>query len=86
MMIAICISGYWKVIQLKKIKLQFMNEYKRRVRIILESKLNNKNKMKAINTWAVEILRHGTGVLKWNVDEIRELVRKSRKLEITYYA
>ena len=85
-MIAICISGYWKVIQLKKIKLQFMNEYKRRVRLILESKLNSKNKMKAINTWAVEILRHGTGVLKWNVDEIRELVRKSRKLEITYYA
>ena len=33
-----------------EMKLQFVKEYKHRVRLILMSKLNGKNKIKAINT------------------------------------
>ena len=61
-------------------KLQFAKEYKRRVRLILKSKLNGKNKIKVINTRAVAVLRYGTGILKRNVEEIEALDRKARKL------
>ena len=38
-------------------------EYKRRLRLILKSKLNGKNKIQAVNTWAVALLRYGAGIL-----------------------
>ena len=31
---------------------KFMNEYYRRLRLVLKSKLNRRNKFQAINTWA----------------------------------
>ena len=63
-----------------EMKLQFVKEYKRKIRLILKSKLNGKNKIKAINTWAVAVLRYGAGILTWNVEELKELDRKTRKL------
>ena len=63
-----------------EMKLQFVKEYKRRVRLILKSKLNGKNKIKAIKTWAVAVLRYGAGILTWNVEELKELDKKTRKL------
>ena len=38
-------------------------EYKRRLRLILKSKLNGKNKIQAVNTWVVALLRYGAGIL-----------------------
>ena len=67
-----------------EMKLQFLKEYKRRVRLILKSKLNGKNKVKGINTWAVAVLRYGAGILEWNVEEIKELERKTRKFLTMY--
>ena len=64
----------------KEMKTEFDREYKRRIRLILISKLNGKNKIKAINSWAVSILRYGAGVLEWRVDELKELDKKNRKL------
>ena len=46
-------------------KREFVREYKRRLRLILRSKLNGKNKIKAINSWGVAIMRNGAGVLEW---------------------
>ena len=51
---------YLGVVELDKIKESEMKEktikkYKRRFRLILKSKLNGKNKITAINTWAVAI-------------------------------
>ena len=43
--------------------------------MILTSKLNGKNKIQAINSCAVAILRYGSGVLEWRVVD-----RKTRKL------
>ena len=32
---------------------------------MLKSKLNGKNKIQAINTWAVAVMRYGAGIIKW---------------------
>ena len=49
-------------------------------KLILISKLNGKNKIKATNSWVVAIMRYGAGVLEWRVDELKELDWKTRKL------
>ena len=61
-------------------KTEFVREYKRRIRLILIFKLNGKNKIPAINSWTVTILRYGSGVLEWRVDKLKELDRKTRTL------
>ena len=48
--------------------------------MILKSKLNGRNKITTLNTWAVSILRYGAGILKWNKNELQETDRKTRKL------
>ena len=58
---------------------KFRNEYFRRAKLILKSKLNGRNKIMALNTWAVSILRYGAGILKWNKNELQEMDRKTRK-------
>ena len=51
-------------------KRQLKKGYKRRVKLILSSKLHGRNKVMAVNTWAVAVLRYGAGVLKWTTDEL----------------
>ena len=48
-----------------EIKIKVTAEYKRRLRLILKSKLNGKNKIQAINTWAVTLLRDRAGIINW---------------------
>ena len=55
-----------------EIKIQVTAEYKRRLRLILKSKLNAKNEIQAINTWAVALLRYGAGIINWKVDELKK--------------
>ena len=64
----------------EEMKDKFMNEYFRRTKLILKSKLNGRNKIMAMNTRAVSILRYGAGILKWNKNELQETDRKTRKL------
>ena len=58
---------YLGVVELDKIKENEMKEkttkeYKRRLRLKLNSKLNGRNKIRAINAWAVAIFRCGAGI------------------------
>ena len=67
---------YWKVYDIipygwmyeygkvkeKEIKAGFARVYKRNVRLILSSKLNEKNKKAAINTWTVSLLTYSAGI------------------------
>ena len=58
---------YLDILELDEIKEQEMKikvtvEYKRRLRLILKSKLNGKNKIQAINTWTVALLLYGAGM------------------------
>ena len=55
----------------KEMKTEFVREYKRRIRLILISKFNGKNKIKAINSWAVAIMTYCSGILEWTCDKLR---------------
>ena len=68
----------------KEMKTEFVGEYKRRIRLILISKLNGKKKIKATNSWAVAIMRCDAGMLEWKVDELKKSDRKTRKLLTIY--
>lgn len=39
-------------------------EYLRTLKLVINSKFNGGNKIKAVNTWAVAILRYGGGVIR----------------------
>ena len=62
-----------------EMKIKVTAEYKRRLRLILKSKLNGKNKIQAINTWAVALLRYGAGIINWKVHELKKIDRTTRK-------
>ena len=83
--IIIIIKGITGIVELDKIKENEMKEktikeYKRRLRLILKSKLNGRNKITAINTWAVAVFRYGAGILEWKESELKNVDRKSRKM------
>ena len=61
-------------------------EYKQRLRLVLKSKLNGKNKTTAINARAVAIFRHGAGILQWKECELKVVDRKSGKTMAMYGA
>jgi hypothetical protein len=52
-------------IQHQQMKERLKKEYTRRLRIILKSELNAKNKITAIGTLAVPVLRHSFGIINW---------------------
>ena len=55
-------------------------EYLRRVRKVLETKLNGGNIIKGINTWAVSLLRYSAASIDWNCAELTQLDRRTRNL------
>ena len=55
-------------------------EYLRRVRKVLETKLNGDNMIKGINIWAVSLLRYSAGFIDWNCGELTQLDQRTRKL------
>ena len=61
-------------------KKKFGDEYLRRFRLVLKSKLNGKNKIKGTNTWAVSLMRYGAGILKWTSEELKALDRRTRNM------
>ena len=76
---------YLGILEADKMKMEEMKgkvrkEYYRRIRKVLESKLNGGNIIKAMNTWAVAAVRYTAGILDWTVDELKEMDRKTRKL------
>ena len=41
-----------------------IKKYKRRLPLVLKTKLNGKNKITAINAWTVAVIRYGAGILQ----------------------
>ena len=66
-------------IKLQKMKEKIENEYKRRVRKILETKLSGENVIKAINTWAIVFLK-SAAFLDWTKEEKQQLDSRTRNL------
>ena len=73
-------------VQEQEMKNKVTAEYKRRLRLILKSKLNGKNKIQAINTWAAAPLRYGAGIINGKVDELEKMDRTTRKTLTMYGA
>ena len=76
---------YLGVLELDRImesdmKENFSKQYFRRFKLIFKSRLNDKNKILAANTWAVSLLRYSGGIVKWTKDQLRRMDRKKRKL------
>ena len=66
-------------VQHHKMKVNIRKEYKRRMKLVLKSELNARNKIAAINTLAVPVILYSYGVIDWKLDEIQNLDRMSRK-------
>ena len=67
----------------ERMKDKFINEYYRRLTLVLKSKLNGRNKFQAINTWAVALLRNGAGVMTWRRHELQGMDRTTNE-EVAY--
>ena len=80
-----CVSyTYLGVIKLDGMKHHEMKErvkteYYRRVRNILETKLNGRNIIAGINTWTISLLRYSAAFLDWTGVELKQMDR-TRKL------
>jgi len=67
-------------IQHKNEKEKLRQEYLRRLRLVLGTELRAKNKIKAIGSLAVPVLRYSFRIINWNQEELQKLDRKIRKL------
>ena len=66
------ILEYNKIKETKK-RENFWREYLRGKELITKSRLNGRNKIMAINTWAVSLTRYGASIVKWTQSELDEI-------------
>ena len=65
-------------------KLSVSKEYIRRLRKVLNSKLNGGNLVHGVNAWAVSLLRYSAAFVSWRKSELQAIDRKTRKLFTIY--
>ena len=61
-------------------KEKFRKEYYRRIRVVLMTELNSKNRIVAINTLAAPVLQYSYNILNWNLLDLQRMDIKTRKL------
>ena len=61
-------------------KERFTKECKRRIKLILKSKLNSRNPISAMNICVVAVMRYGAGIVKWTKEEQEKLDTQTRKI------
>lgn len=66
-------------IQHAKMKEKIRKECIRRVRSILKTELNSKNRITAINTLALPVVTYSFNIINWNLSELKRLDSKIRK-------
>ena len=64
----------------KEMKNLVKKEYLRRVRLVAGSWLYGGNMVRAVNTWAVSVVRYTAGILEWSDSELKAMDVKTRKL------
>ena len=67
-------------IQHSKMKEKIKKECYRKVRLILRTELNGRNKMEAINSLAVPVVQYSFGIIDWKISEVKKIDTKTRKL------
>ena len=70
----------------KQVKKKTLSVYNKRVRKILKSKLNGGHIIKAINSWALPVVRYTVGIIDWTQAELEDLDRKTRKVMSAHHA
>ena len=63
-----------------KMKERIRKEYYRRVRLVLKTELNSKNRIEAINTLAIPVVQYSYNIINWNLPDLQRMDRKTRKL------
>ena len=63
-----------------EMKEKVKTEYYRRVKKILETKLNGGNIITEINTWTISLLRYSASFLDWTGAELDQMDGRTRKL------
>jgi len=63
-------------IQHQQMKERLKQEYSRRLRMILKSELNARNKITANGALAVPVLRYSFGIINWKTEEIKKIARQ----------
>jgi hypothetical protein len=71
-------------IQHQQMKERLKQEYRRRLRMILKSELNARNKITAIGALAVPVLRYSFGIIGWRIEGMKQTDRKTRKMLTMY--
>jgi len=66
-------------IQHKNGKEKLKKEYLRRLRLVLGTEISAKNRIQAIGSLAVPVLRYCFGNVKWHQEELQNLDRKTTK-------
>ncbi|KAL1454809.1 hypothetical protein WDU94_008943 [Cyamophila willieti] len=64
----------------KTLKEKLKEEYRKRLTKLLNTYLNGRNMIDAINTWAIPSLTYSFGIVKWNETELEELDYMTRRL------
>ena len=63
----------------KKMKEDVRQDYIMRVKLVAKSKLYSGNFIKAINMWAIGVVRYSAGILDWSDRELMAMDVKTRK-------
>ena len=72
------------MIEHRKMREKIGTEYLRRLKKICRSQLNTKNKITAINQYALPVVSYSMGVVNWPQREINDLDIKTRKMLTLY--
>lgn len=67
-------------IQQRDMKEKTLREFYHRVRLVLRSELNAKNKMTALNTFAMPTVEYSFAIIDWSLTEVKKMDTKIRKL------
>ena len=60
----------------EKMKLDVSKEYIKMLEKVLKSKLNGRNLVRGVNTWAVSLLRYSAAFVSWRKSELQAMDRK----------
>ena len=66
-------------VQHHQMKVKIKKEYKWQIKLVLNSELNARNRIAAINTLAVPVILYSYGIIDWKLNEIQDLDKMTRK-------
>ena len=74
------------VMQHHEMKEKVKTEYYRRVKKILQMKLNGRNIITGINAWGISLLRYAAAFLDWTGAKLQQIDKRTRKLMTMHQA